>query len=210
MLLISLLTIAVTCPVPEPPVPAPLDFQAHYEAGLTFEAFLAGVESRREDWQTNYDAARIPSDAAATAARIPGSWRLLVVTADWCGDSVNSIPYLARLVETSDNIEMRIVDREQATELLEAYPTPDGRPATPTIFVLNPDYTEVGCWIERPSPLRDWALERRGTMPQNEFHRRLLSWYAWDRGETSVREIVDLVAAAAAGRPHCAAHHEAP
>ncbi|UCC24022.1 MAG: hypothetical protein JSU98_09805 [Gemmatimonadales bacterium] len=32
----------------------------------------------------------------------------------------------------------------------------DGRPATPTVVILDEDGEEVGCWIERPVPQRDF------------------------------------------------------
>src|SRR5688500_621170 len=79
--------------------PAELDYSEHYAKGITFAAFLDKTESRRAQWHANYNDAAVTADMVTRMRALPGRRRLLVVAEDWCGDSVNTIPYLARLID---------------------------------------------------------------------------------------------------------------
>lgn len=175
-----------------------------YSDGITFDAFLADADRRVETWNDNYGNAAIPAEVLERARSIPGSWRVLAVAEDWCGDSANTIPYLAKLVEQVEGLEMRVVDSEVGRAVMAAHPTPDGRPATPTVVVLDAEGADVGCWVERPAALQDWFLEAEGTVEDEQLYDRKYAWYDWDVGNSTVREIVGVIEAAAAGTPLCA------
>lgn len=173
------------------------DVQALWERGRPFAEFLEAASSRREAWHGNYGRAT-PAEAEVDRARaLPGGYRLLVVAEDWCGDSVNTIPYLARLAEQVEGLDLRVVDSETGEALMARHRTPDDRAATPTVVVLDPSGGEVGAWVERPSELQEWFLETRGTVPRRELYDRKYAWYDEDAGASTVREIVDLLEQAA-------------
>lgn len=202
----ALLTFSALCAPASSPVPVADDLQGWeslYRQGITFDAFMETAERRRERWVDNHAKGHVPAELLERAEAVPGEWRLLVVAEDWCSDSVNIVPYLDHLVEAVDGLEMRIVDSEIGRPVMEAHPTPDGRPSTPTIVLLNEAYDEVGCFIERPSELRDWALEHRSDMSDEEFLREKFAWYDADLGRQSMSEIIDLMEAAAAGATGC-------
>ena len=164
-----------------------------YGLGIAFEEFLESVDQRRAAWLTNY-ADGAPSPQAIDRARGAGAAaKLLVVAEDWCGDSVNTIPYLARLVEATDGLEMRIVDSETGANLMRRRPTPDGRAATPTIIVLDHDYAEIGSWIERPGVLQEWFLGNEDDLPRRELYDRKYAWYAEDAGNETLSDITTLL-----------------
>jgi hypothetical protein len=70
---------------------------ALYERGQDFATFYAAARARRELWVRNWEQGRVPADALARARALPGRWRILAVALDACSDSVNTIPFLARL-----------------------------------------------------------------------------------------------------------------
>jgi Thioredoxin len=120
--------------------------------------------------------------------------RLLVVAEDWCSDSVNTVPYIARLIDGApERLDMRVVTRETGKDVMEAHKTPDGRTATPTIVVLGEDWHVIGAWTERPAAVQTWFLEKQKTTMQKPLHDELLAWYEKDAGKTTVNEIADLV-----------------
>lgn len=174
-----------------------------YESGITFREFVARADRRRELWEANYEASTPSTDAVERARRIPGRWRLLAIAEDWCSDSVQTIPYLVRLAERVDGIELRIVDSRAGREAMEERRTPDGRAATPTLLVLDEAFEELGCWIERPSALQAWALENRPRLSEREFLERKMAWYAEDAGRSTVDEVLAVIEAAAAGGRVC-------
>lgn len=178
-------------------------FEDLYRSGVTFAEFLENAEARVEGWHRNYGEGSVPARLTMKARAIPGSWRLLVVAEDWCGDSVNTIPYIARLVEGVNGLDMRIIDSEVGKGVMDAHPTPDGRGATPTVLLLDEDGRRVGCWTERPSELQKWWIENPDHLSSRRKLRQKYAWYDRDKGESTLEEIVGLIEAAAGGSPHC-------
>jgi hypothetical protein len=178
-------------------------YRALFESGQAFADFVARADHRKEQWEANY-ALRATPDALVTRARAAGSgWRLLVVTVPGCSDSVNSIPYLASLVDQLPGVEMRLVMRDAGLSVMEAHRTPDGRAATPTVILLDAEFNERGCWIERPAPLIAWLDGQKGKMRDGELFDGKMKWYDDDRGASSLEELVQMMEAAAAGRVFC-------
>jgi hypothetical protein len=170
-----------------------------YEAGTDFDTFLAAAQRRREMWDANW-AKGDPADGfVQRAAALQGRYRILAVAIDSCSDSVNTIPYLARLVERVDQLELQIVPPDVGELLMETYRTPDERSATPTVAILNEDFELVGTWIERPSALQDWFIDHP-EISISEKARRKQGWYDWDEGYSTYEEIVALLEAADAVR----------
>lgn len=179
------------------------DWLEVYDQGVTFAAFIEAADRRRETWHGNFARAAVPDLVSERAQAIPGSWRILVVAEDWCGDSANTIPYLAKLVADVEGLDMRIVDSEVGAAVAKAHPTPDGRSATPTVVILDESGRDVGCWVERPASLQQWFLDAQGTVEDETLYDRKYAWYDWDVGNSTVSEVTDIIAAAAAGQPIC-------
>ncbi|MCL4212440.1 MAG: thioredoxin family protein [Gemmatimonadales bacterium] len=198
-------TASATATARTPAAAAPRDSSllALYESGVPYETFLAKAEARRAMWVRNSEQAAVAPDALASAQAIPGRWRILVSAVDGCSDSVNTIPYLAKLVALVPSLEMRIVQPGPGRVIMEAHRTPDGRPATPTVVILDGEGRDVGCWVERPAALQEMALKAREAGTLDEFQRNKQGWYDADAGASTVREVVAVIAAAAAGTPLC-------
>ena len=188
-------------------VAADSTFSALYESGEDFASFLAKAKARRAMWVRNWEGAVVPADVLARAHAIPGRWRVLVVAVDSCSDSVNTIPYLARLVSLVPSLELRIVLPDPGRVVMEAHRTPDGRPATPTVVILDAEGRDVGCWVERPEALQQLALTAAAADTTPAFLRNKQGWYDADAGASTVREVVAVLEAAAAGAPRCLEGH---
>lgn len=176
---------------------------ALYEQGQAWETFLGETRARRDMWVRHATVGVIPADAVARASALPGRYRLLVVSVDMCSDSVNTVPWLARLVAATPNLEMRIITPAQGREMMEARRTPDGRAATPTVVILDASGAEVGCWIERPAALQAIAAQMRADGTIDNFAPRKAAWYEADAGVSTVNEVVALLEKAAAGARGC-------
>ena len=119
---------------------------------------------------------------------------LLVVADDWCHDSVNTVPYIARLVDGApERLEIRVVGSKAGRAIMEAHPTPDGRAATPTVVVLDADGRFLASWTERPSGIQSQVIEQKKTQMQSVVHDHLMKWYEKDAGKTTMAEIAALV-----------------
>jgi hypothetical protein len=121
-----------------PPVrAADVDYAGLFAKGISFTDFLEAARQRRDEWRTHY-AAAVDAAGIARAQLLQARWRLLVLAEDWCGDSVNTVPYLAKLAEAvPEHLTLAIVSSSIGRDAMEANRTPDGRAATPTIVILD-------------------------------------------------------------------------
>jgi hypothetical protein len=117
--------------------------------------------------------------------------KLLVLAEDWCGDASNTIPILARLVEEVPGLELRVLRRDEHPEVMDLYLT-DGARAIPIVIALDSEYREVGHWGPRPAELQAWVMANREMIPKSDIYPLVRKWYARDRGESTLREVLAL------------------
>ena len=173
--------------------------EARWTGAQTFREFLEGAQKNRELWIDVARLARVRDALVERASAIPGRWHLLALVEDWCGDAVNTVPYVERLAELAPNLELRVLGRDANPDLMDAHLSgPHGTSrAIPVVMVLDDEFVERGWWGSRPSPLQRW-VEREGlAKDKDERYRHVRSWYARDRGETTLTEIVALIERAA-------------
>ncbi len=174
-----------------------------HASGKTFADFLADAKARREGWLAINDSARVDAGLVARARAVGGTWRLLVVAVDRCGDSMNSVPYLAKLAEQVPGLELRIVHPDQGRPVQAAHRSLDGRIATPTIVLLDAAGKDVGCIVELPQAIRDWAHGVRSTVSADSLHAGIRAYYASNHGVGMTTEAVEMLEAAKRGDVHC-------
>ena len=188
---------------PSDMAPASFDYRAFYEGGVTYITFRDAATRRVDAWHDHYAQATVAGALVTKMEAQPGKWHLLVVAEDRCGDSANTIPYLAKLADLADNLDLRIIRSDVGKEIMEAHRTPDGRAATPTIILLNDRFEEAGCFVERPSQLQKWFLDAQEKLETDDLYDQKYAWYDEDAGGETIREIVEMVAAAVAGESIC-------
>lgn len=180
----------VTSTAADAPAPAaPADAAALYARGMTWDQFLAGAKVQREAWVKNAGRAA-PQGLVDRLKQAGDGLQLLVITADWCGDSVHSVPYIAQLASRA-GVPMRVVDFRAGKPLMEAHRTPDGRASTPTVVLLRGG-KDVAAWVERPASLQWWFLGMTGRISDEERLERKMAWYDWNRGADALEEMVVL------------------
>ena len=199
----SLLSLSALVPkacVDRTPVPIPVgdELREIYESGRSYVDFLGNATRRVELWQGNTREARdIDPSLVSRARAVRGTWKFLAIAVDSCSDSVSTIPYLAQLVAMVDGLDMRVVDPTTGREIMESHPTRYGRASTPTVLLLDDQFEEAGCFIERPPELKTWILEEG--FSSEEIYPRKMAWYAEDAGHHTVQAFVEMLEAAAAG-----------
>jgi hypothetical protein len=165
------------------------EFRKLWDEALTFDAFVAACKAEHCGlWQGVYNLARVPDWALAAVP--PGSQRkLLVIAEDWCGDASNTVPIVARFAANVPGFELRVLMRDRYPEVMDRYLT-NGSRSIPIVIVLDEEYTEVGHWGPRPTELQAWVMANRATMAKTELYPQVRKWYARDRGETTLREVL--------------------
>lgn len=173
--------------------------RARYERGQTLEQFVAGATVNQELWASFAKRRVASSHLVNRVNRLPGRRHLLVLLEDWCGDAVNTIPALAALVDASTTVDLRILTRDANPDLMDAHLT-NGTRSIPVVIVLDDAYHELGWWGPRPQPLQSWVRSEGQALEKSARYREVRRWYARDRAQTTLAEILILLEARSTAR----------
>ncbi|MGH7629288.1 MAG: thioredoxin family protein [Gemmatimonadales bacterium] len=171
-----------------------MNFAALWNAALPYADFVAASELKHRGlWEGLHRLAKVPEWAVAAPDRAP--LRLLALAEDWCGDASNTLPVLARLADLARGVELRLLRRDEHPELMDQYLT-NGSRSIPIVIALDENFEELGHWGPRPRALQRWVMGELGRgRPKADIYPEIRKWYARDKGETTLREVLE-----AAGR----------
>ena len=171
------------------------DYRAVWESGFTWNDYLEKeIREHRGLWEGVWQKSKVPAWALEEGRRAAGEWKVLVISEDWCGDASNTVPVIARLAEALPNLEMRVVKRDENPALMDRHLTSGSR-SIPLAVILRDDFTVAGQWGPRPSELQSFVLtEKKAALrPVGDIYRDVRTWYARDRGESTLREILQVM-----------------
>lgn len=167
-----------------------------YQAAADYATYVGLARKNVDLWNGLYRTLSLPERFIECARAIPGRWHLLVLSEDWCGDAVNTVPLIARLVEQVPSLDLRILARDENPDVMAEHLT-NGTRSIPIVMVLDEQFVERGRWGPRPTDLQAWVLSEGKSLPKDERYRTTRQWYARDRGETTLEEVVSLLERAA-------------
>jgi hypothetical protein len=170
-----------------------LNYLADFESGLRFDEFLAQAEKHADLWRDIHARAQVSAAAIAAVEATGRQWHLLVLSEDWCGDAVNTVPVVARLAEQASNLDMRILARDEHLDVMDRHLSPTGGRAIPVVIVLDDGFNEVGWWGSRPAELQAWYLSEGPALDKIARYKQARTWYARDRGASVVAEILAII-----------------
>ena len=166
--------------------------KARYCEGETFAEFLARPIKDHDLWVALHKRVTIPIEISARVEALGGHWHLLVLSEDWCGDSVNIVPIVAKLAESVSNMDMRILARDENLDIMDSHLTGKSR-SIPIVILLNQKFQECGWWGPRPRELQKWVMEKGMLLPKDERYREVRTFYARDHGLTTMHELVEML-----------------
>lgn len=119
-----------------------------FAQGLTVAEYVTRMSTNRERFARLLEEAPVvPEDRDALAGR-GRKIKLLVITEDWCPDSLRTIPPVARLVEGLPNVELRIFLRDANPDVMDGYLKRGQFRAIPVFAVFDEEMHEIGRLIE--------------------------------------------------------------
>lgn len=119
----------------------------------------------------------------------------LVLTESWCGDAAPSLPVLNKIAEVSSSIELRILLRDENLELMSYFMTNNAL-SIPKLILWDTTLEEViTSWGPRPVKATELVTDFKKAYGQltPDLIESLQSWYNKDKGESIVKEVVDLL-----------------
>jgi hypothetical protein len=151
------------------------------------------VVKNRDWWHSAYRVATVAPEAVRRGNALPQRFNLLALSEDWCGDAVNILPFVARFAEgASGRVQLRVMGRDANPDVMAAHLT-RGTRAIPIVIALDEDFVEHGWWGPRPLTLQEQAMGDWFTLPRDERRLLIRTFYARDRGRTTLDEILTLL-----------------
>lgn len=119
---------------------------------------------------------------------------LMVITEDWCGDSAQTLPYFAVTAAASDEISLKIIERDANPDIMDQYLT-NGTRSIPKMVAFDESGNELFQWGPRPAYAAELVKKKKAQgIPKEEFIADLHRWYAKDKGSEIEKEIAAMLA----------------
>ncbi|MBS3993885.1 MAG: thioredoxin family protein [Bacteroidetes bacterium] len=125
--------------------------------------------------------------------KLTTSYTWLVISEGWCGDAAQILPVLNKLAEVSDNIDLRIVIRDENLELMDQFLT-NGNRAIPILLILDAEMNVVNQWGPRPLTATQMVLDYKTKygLLDADFKIQLQTWYNENKGIEIQNEVMNL------------------
>jgi len=119
----------------------------------------------------------------------------IVISEGWCGDAAQILPVLNKMAAIANNIDFRIVFRDENENLMDQFLT-NGARSIPKLVIVEPETNKIlGSWGPRPKGAAELITSYKrqyGTIDETA-KTELQLWYLHDKGLTTQTEIVDLM-----------------
>lgn len=119
----------------------------------------------------------------------------LVLTESWCGDAAHIMPVINKVAEQNDNIDYKIVLRDDNEDLMDAFLTNGGRAIPKLVMIDNETNKVVNTFGPRPNVATEMVnvyKAQHGKLTP-EFKEDLQRWYNKDKGQSTVEDLVNLL-----------------
>ncbi|WP_417619512.1 thioredoxin family protein [Oceanihabitans sediminis] len=138
---------------------------------------------------------KVSEEAKAKIEKLDKKVTWLVLTETWCGDAAHVLPVINKVAETSENISLGLVFRDENEALMNQFLTNGGK-SIPKLIMIEETSGEVfGSFGPRPKEATQLVLdykEKHGAISA-ELKENLQVWYNKDKGQSTVNDLVALL-----------------
>lgn len=139
-----------------------------------------------------------PLREAVGQIREPQLW--MVLTEHWCGDSAYNLPVLVHAAELSEQVDLRILPRDENLDIMDQYLTGESR-SIPKLVAFGEQGGERFQWGPRPAPaMRLFRDLRAAGKDKDAIIEELLAWYDDEGWRLVDRELAETIRAMQAAR----------
>ncbi|MCM4169482.1 hypothetical protein KCTC52924_00517 [Arenibacter antarcticus] len=119
----------------------------------------------------------------------------LVLLESWCADGAQTIPILNKICSGIDNLDLKIVLRDDNPTLMDLFLT-NGTRSIPKLMVLDRDYEVVTSWGPRSTVATKMVVDYKNENGaiDTAFKLSLQKWYNKDKGRSIIKDLKELVA----------------
>lgn len=168
-----------------------MELREYFDIGLTVDAYTQLLNDDQTDLHKLYERRADINETHLAAIKAGGTHNILVVTEPWCGDSLAIFPVIAKLF-TEAGCEIRVIQRDEHTDLIDQFLTHGGR-AIPIVIVLDEAFNERFHWGPRPAPAQAIVMDHKAAIAAREtdkadVNKKVRGFYARDHGKAIVSE----------------------
>ena len=139
--------------MPEPKI----DVAPYYNGGLSWKQFLESSPKNADQMRAYYDAFEFDEDTLSFFnGRTP--LQVLAIAEDWCPDVVQNVAVAARISDEVPGMELSIVRRADAPELMSEYAA-DGKERIPVVAFFDMTFRELARWSGRCKAADKWIFD---------------------------------------------------
>lgn len=122
----------------------------------------------------------------------PQLW--MVITENWCGDSAQNLPYLAKIASCNPLIDFRIILRDDNLDMMDLYLTDNKSRSIPKLIAFRENGEEIFQWGPRPKEAQElvYKLKSEGKS-KDEYLEELHFWYGRNKGKNLESEIINIL-----------------
>ncbi len=123
----------------------------------------------------------------------PITW--LVLTESWCGDAAHILPVLNKVSELNNNINFKVVLRDENPELMDTFLTNGGRAIPKVIMIDNNTGGVLNTYGPRPSEATNYVNRFKAMHGKltPEFKEDLQHWYNTNKGQNIINDLTDML-----------------
>jgi hypothetical protein len=124
----------------------------------------------------------------------PQTW--LVITEGWCGDAAQNLPVLQKMAVLNENIDLKLVLRDENLELMDLFLT-NGSRSIPKLVALDKDNNVLNTWGPRPTVATKMVADYKAEhgVLDAQFKQDLQVWYNKDKGKSTQDDFVKIIQA---------------
>lgn len=138
---------------------------------------------------------QITNEVKIGLSNLQANYLWIVISEGWCGDAAQLLPIINKMAELSENIDLRIVLRDENDALMNKFLTNGGK-AIPKLLILDAEtLTVLSDWGPRPEGARNLILDYKAQygVVDETAKTELQKWYLHDKGVSTQNEIMALV-----------------
>ena len=166
----------------------PVISEERFLSGFQWAAYMQDMEKNVERFRENYETMTLAPDDTDFFSSYITPLNVLAIAEDWCGDVVQSLPPIVRMLERAPNIQLRILKRDENPDIMDRYLT-DGSRSIPYLVFMDTAMNELAQWGPRPKDCQAIMRTNKGKIPMDQIYPQIRAWYGEHGNAPLVREI---------------------
>ena len=136
---------------------------------------------------------KVPEDMQKMMSSIKGPQTWMLLTEPWCGDSAQCLPYISALAALNNNIDLRLILRDENLDIMDDFLT-NGSRSIPRLVVFDEDGHELVQWGPRPQEAQVVFLEaKEAGLQKPQILEKLHLFYGRNRGIALLSEFREIL-----------------